>query len=60
MKTKVWGDVIECFLPSSHKWLEFTHVYYLWLVLHSGSFARCYVNGTQITSMETEVSISCC
>ena len=60
MKTKVWGDVTECFLPSSHKWLEFTYVNYLRLVLHRGSFARCDVNGTQITSMETETSTSCC
>lgn len=43
MKTKPWGDVIERFLPSSHKWLEFTYVDYFWLVLRRGSFARCYV-----------------
>jgi len=43
MKTKFWGDITECFLPSSHKWLEFTYVDYLWLVLHRDGFARCYV-----------------
>lgn len=60
MRTEVWGDVIECFLPSSRKELEFTFTDSLWLVVHRGGFAKCYVHGTCITPMEAEMSTSCC
>lgn len=61
-ENKRWGEVIQWFLPSSPKWLEFIYADYLWLVLHRGSFRRCcgHVKEAAITTWETEMNTSCC